>query len=120
MSTPPASIVAVDDLAIVYGRRTVVTSASFEVPSGSVTALLGRNGAGKTSLLRCLLGVQRPSAGSVRVFGMDPWNDRVAVLHRTGVVAETPEAPAKIAIVVMIMMLTMLIGNRYFHSRFNN
>ncbi len=93
MTTAADALVLFEDVAITYGRRAIVTAASFEVPRGSVTALLGRNGAGKTSLLRCLLGVQRPSAGTVRVFGMDPWTDRVAVLHRTGVVAETPEAP---------------------------
>ena len=98
MSVSLPAIASVDGVGITYQRRVVVTSASFDVHPGSVTALLGRNGAGKTSLLRCVLGVQQPTCGIVRVFGMDPWRERVAVLHRTGVVPEVPEAPSDLTV----------------------
>jgi ABC-2 type transport system ATP-binding protein len=86
-------VVCLDGVGISCQGRQLVACASFDVPPGSVTALLGRNGAGKSSLLRCVLGLQRPTRGAVRVFGMDPWRHRVDVLRRTGVVPEVPVAP---------------------------
>jgi ABC-2 type transport system ATP-binding protein len=55
--------------------------------------VLGRNGSGKTSLLRCVLGHRRPAAGRVRLFGEDPWTRRTALMERVGVVPEEPNAP---------------------------
>ena len=52
--------ISVRDLRVRYGRRTALDGVSFEVAPGSVWALLGRNGAGKSSLVKVLLG-QRPA-----------------------------------------------------------
>ncbi len=76
-----------------YDRRVVVQGLDLEVPAGAVYALLGRNGAGKSSLVRCALGVQRPSAGRVEAFGEDTWRRRTRVLSRVGFVPEEPGAP---------------------------
>ena len=82
-----------DGLTICYGRTTVVEGLSLAVPRGSVYALLGRNGAGKSSLLRVLLG-QRPAAiGRVRLLGEDPWRRRSSLMAKVGVVPEEPDAP---------------------------
>jgi ABC-2 type transport system ATP-binding protein len=56
---------------------------SFRVPEGCSTALLGANGAGKSSLLKVLAGVLQPTAGSVSVAGYDPWKERM--LHRRAI-----------------------------------
>jgi ABC-2 type transport system ATP-binding protein len=56
----------VRDLTLRYGRRTALDAVSVEVPAGAITAVIGGDGAGKTSLLRCLAGVVRPTTGSVR------------------------------------------------------
>ncbi len=61
--------------------------------AGSVYALLGRNGAGKTSLVRCLLGHRRPDAGRARLFGEEVWRRRARLLAEVGVVPEQPDAP---------------------------
>jgi ABC-2 type transport system ATP-binding protein len=90
-SSPPA--IGVRDLAIRYGRATVLAEISLAVEPGSVYALLGRNGEGKTSLVRCLLGLQRPHTGSVELFGTAVWEQRARLLSRVGVVPETPDAP---------------------------
>ncbi len=66
---------------------------SLSVSSGSVYALLGRNGAGKSSLVRCLLGQQKPTAGACSLFGEDVWRRRAALMSRVGVVPEDPDAP---------------------------
>jgi ABC-2 type transport system ATP-binding protein len=76
-----------------YGRRTVVHDVSLTVPGGSVYALLGRNGAGKSSLVRCLLGQLAPSSGSVTIFGEDVWRRRASLMDRVGVVTEDADAP---------------------------
>jgi ABC-2 type transport system ATP-binding protein len=82
-----------DGVSVRYGRRTVVHDVSLTVPAGSVYALLGRNGAGKSSLVRCLLGQLAPSAGSVTIFGEDVWRRRAALMDRVGVVTEDADAP---------------------------
>jgi ABC-2 type transport system ATP-binding protein len=87
------SLIEVDALAVRYGRRTALDGVSFTVPEGSVYALLGRNGAGKSSLVRCLLGEQRPDSGRVALLGRDTWRERASILAEVGVVHETPDAP---------------------------
>ena len=85
--------VACRQVGVRYGRTQAVEEATFQVEPGQVYALLGRNGSGKTSLVRCLLGHQRPTAGRVELFGQDVWSSRQALMHRVGVVAEEPDAP---------------------------
>lgn len=55
---------------------------SFHVNPGEVVGLLGANGAGKTTAMHIILGLMTPSAGSVRIFGMDPLTHREAILRR--------------------------------------
>jgi ABC-2 type transport system ATP-binding protein len=85
--------VEVEGLTVRYGRKTALNGVSLSVGRGEVYALLGRNGSGKTSLVRCLLGHRRPDGGSARLFGQDAWSDRERVLARVGVVPEEPDAP---------------------------
>lgn len=86
-------VLSVERLTVRYGRRTALDGVSFEVPRGSVFALLGRNGAGKSSLVRCALGLQKPAGGAVRLFGEDAWTSRRRAMARIGVVPEQPDAP---------------------------
>jgi ABC-2 type transport system ATP-binding protein len=88
--------VDVRGLTVRYGRPRVLDAVSFSVPRGAVYALLGRNGVGKSSLVRCLLGLQRPDAGGVRLFGRDAWRDRRALMEGVGVVPEEPDAPPEL------------------------
>jgi len=81
------------DLVVRHGRTVAVDGVSLQVPEGSVYALLGRNGAGKSSLVRCLLGQHPAAGGVVTLFGRDPWRDRAALMAEVGVVPETPDAP---------------------------
>jgi ABC-type multidrug transport system ATPase subunit len=87
------SVLSVSGLTVRYGSRTVLEDVSLEVPRGSVFALLGRNGMGKSSLVRCALGQQKPSAGVARLFGTDAWVSRARAMERIGVVPEEPDAP---------------------------
>lgn len=90
---PPA--LDVQALSVRYGRTSVLEDVSMAVPRGSVFAVLGRNGSGKTSLLRCVLGHRPAAAGRVLLFGENPWTRRTALMERVGVVPEEPNAPAE-------------------------
>ena len=87
------SVVAVGNLSRRFGPRTVLNGVSFDVPHGSVFGLVGENGAGKTTLIKHLLGLLRAETGTVRVFGLDPVADPVAVLGRIGYLSEQPDLP---------------------------
>jgi ABC-2 type transport system ATP-binding protein len=96
MSAETASdgpVLSVEGLHVRYGKRTALDSVSLALPRGAVYALLGRNGAGKSSLVRCALGQQKPRAGRVLLFGDDVWRKRVHLMKRVGVLPEEPDAP---------------------------
>ena len=80
-----------------YGRSIAADAVSLEVAPGQVYALLGRNGAGKSSLVRCLLGQQKPTAGTALLFGADAWRSRVAAMARVGFVPEESDVPPEIS-----------------------
>lgn len=71
-----------------FGPNEVLHGVTFMVPRGSVFGLLGPNGAGKSTTVRILLGLLRPAEGEVRVAGVDPVRDGVAVRARVGYVPE--------------------------------
>lgn len=60
-----AFVISVEEVSLRLGRRTVVDQASFSVGPGEIVVVAGENGAGKTMLLRLLLGLVRPTAGSI-------------------------------------------------------
>lgn len=94
MSTPAQGTVALTEgLTVRYGKTTACQDVSLSVSRGAVYALLGRNGAGKSSLVRCMLGSQKPSAGVAMLFGEDVWKRRTRLMARVGIVPEEPDAP---------------------------
>ena len=97
VAEPNVPPVACEALHVRYGRQVVLDGVSFVVPAGSVYALLGRNGAGKSSLVRCLAGQQRATAGAARLFGVDSWWGREALMARVGLVPEEPDAPPELS-----------------------
>ncbi|MGB9257198.1 MAG: ABC transporter ATP-binding protein [Candidatus Korobacteraceae bacterium] len=87
------SIATVRNLKKSYGSIVALNNVNLEVHAGELLALLGPNGAGKTTLVRMLLGVARPDAGSVSVFGANPYNGqmqaRLGAMLQVGRVPET-------------------------------
>lgn len=67
-----------------YGRVEALRGVNLQVRQGEVFGFLGPNGAGKTTTIRCLLDLIRPNGGTVRVLGIDPQADPVAVRARAG------------------------------------
>ena len=90
-SNSPA--VVVNGVTIRYGSRVAVDDVSLAVAPGFVYAILGRNGAGKSSLVRTLLGQQEADRGSITIFGEDVWRHRTTLMERVGIVPEDADAP---------------------------
>src|SRR6476469_6187412 len=71
-----------------FGSFRAVDAIDLAVPAGSFYGFLGPNGAGKSTTIKCLTGLLRPSGGTMRILGLDPLADAVAVKRRIGVVPE--------------------------------
>src|SRR5438552_4363275 len=78
MSSPTPAF-QVENLSYAYGRAEAIHDLSLAVQPGRCYGLFGRNGAGKTTTMKCLLNLLRPQRGQVRVFGLDPAKQEVAV-----------------------------------------
>jgi ABC-2 type transport system ATP-binding protein len=87
------AVVAIADLSRRFGSKTALDEISLYVPKGGVFGLVGENGAGKTTLIKHILGLLRAETGTVRVFGLDPVADPVAVLGGIGYLSEEPDLP---------------------------
>lgn len=87
--TSDAAIV-VDGLVREFGPLRALDDISFEVPRGSIVALLGHNGAGKTTFLRVVNGLLRSTHGTIRTLGLDPVAHGETVRALTGVLTEYP------------------------------
>jgi len=86
-------VIAVSELTRRFGAKTALSSVTLSLPRGGVYGLGGANGAGKTTLTKHILGLLRAENGSVRVFGLDPVVDPVAVLSRIGYLSEENDLP---------------------------
>jgi ABC-2 type transport system ATP-binding protein len=73
-----------------YGGRAAVSDVNLNVPAGCAYGFLGHNGAGKTTVIRMLLGLTRPDAGTVHIDGHRLDHDRAATLSRVGAIIEEP------------------------------
>jgi ABC-2 type transport system ATP-binding protein len=90
MSSEPLAI-ETRQLVRQFGHRDAVNGLSLQVRPGRCYGFFGRNGAGKTTTIKCLLNLLHPTSGSVRILGLDPVRDEVAVKAR---VAYVPDAVA--------------------------
>lgn len=76
------------DLTKRFGSVTAVNELSYTVPAGSFSAIVGPNGAGKTTTLSMISGLLPPTHGSVELFGIDVWRDRVQAQERIGILPD--------------------------------
>jgi ABC-2 type transport system ATP-binding protein len=94
--------VQVCDLRMSYGATQVLCGVDFEVCYGEVFCLLGPNGAGKTTTLEILEGFRRPTAGTVRVLGLDPAAQAARVRERAGMVLQECGFPRQARVAELI------------------
>jgi ABC-2 type transport system ATP-binding protein len=93
-----------------YGTVTAVDHISFIVEPGSTVALLGGNGAGKTTTIAMLLGLIRPTAGEVRVFGADMSRNRYGVAQRMNFQSPYVDLPARLTVKQNLTVYAELYG----------
>ena len=72
-----------------YGETNVLDGVSLELTPGSITGLLGRNAAGKTTMIRTAVGLIKPDAGDASLFGHPAWQCPAEVRQKIGYVAQT-------------------------------
>ena len=90
-------VVEAQALTKIYQRRQIaLNNVSMTVPRGCVLGLLGPNGAGKTTFLRIVLGLQRPSSGTIKVFGQKMGPNTSHVRRRIGYIPTHAEFPSGI------------------------
>src|SRR3954463_11455160 len=81
-------VIEINQLVRKYGKTDAVNGLTLSVRPGRCYGFFGRNGAGKTTTIRCLLNLLKPTSGTVRVFGLDPAKDEVAVKKRIAYVPD--------------------------------
>ncbi len=105
-ATPPA--LDIDKLRIDRGGRTVIDSISLSVPAGIITGLLGPSGCGKTTLMRAVVGEQKITAGSAKVFGQHA--GARSLRRRIGYVTQSPSIYPDLTTVENIRYFARLYG----------
>ena len=86
-------VISIANLSRRFGEKIALNSVDLSMPRGGVYGLVGANGAGKTTLIKHILGLLQAESGSVRVFGLDPVAEPVAVLSRIGYLSEENDLP---------------------------
>jgi ABC-2 type transport system ATP-binding protein len=84
------AVIELKDVIKLYGKQAALDHVSFDVPAGVVFALLGENGAGKTTAIRLMLGLTGLTAGKVSVLGLNCSRDGLEIRRRVGYVPERP------------------------------
>jgi ABC-2 type transport system ATP-binding protein len=89
-------MIEINDFSKRYGRVEAVSKLNLKVVPGEVFGLLGPNGAGKTTTIRAMVGLTRPSTGTVRVGGFDVWREPVKAKAAFGYIPDRPYLYAKL------------------------
>lgn len=105
-----APAVKVDALSKHFEDVAAVDTISFTVAPGETVGLLGGNGAGKTTTISMLLGLVKPSAGSVLVHGIDMARDRTAALHRMNFESPYVDLPKRLSVEQNLVVFGKLYG----------
>ncbi len=113
MHSATDALISIQSLVLSYGEHRVLDGLSLDVPAGSITALLGGNGAGKSTTLAALLGFERGQAGSIAVCGIDPGADPAAAHRRIAYLPENVALYDHLSAVENADYLLALSGERY-------
>lgn len=107
MTTP---VLQVAHLTKRFGDFTAVDDVSFEIRPGEILGLLGPNGAGKTTTIQMLLGLVTPTAGSIRIFGLDLATHREAILQQVNFSSTYISMPQSLTVEENLRVVGRLYG----------
>ena len=103
-------IIQTSNLSKKFTEVMAVDDLSFSVQSGEVYGFLGQNGAGKSTTIRMLLTLIRPSTGSIKLFGKDLQGHRNEILQKTGAIIEKPDLYGYLTALQNISIMAKLSG----------
>jgi len=83
-------VIQTNGLTKTYGSRRAVNQVQLEIGRGDIYGFLGPNGAGKTTTIRMLLGLIKPTQGTIRIFGKELRKEKLAILRKVGSLVESP------------------------------
>lgn len=83
-------VIQTKELTKKYGEQTVVNQVNLHVKKGRIYGLLGRNGAGKTTIMKMMLGLTAATSGSIELFGSPLWGNEKTIYPRIGAMIEHP------------------------------
>jgi len=106
MSATPA--VAIQSLSVTINNTPILFDISTDIATGTIVGLLGPSGSGKTTIIRTILGLQKPSAGSVTVFGLKPGVP--ALRQQTGYVSQDAAAYSDLTVTENVRYFGDLLG----------
>ena len=107
-----SSVIEVDKLSKHFGTRVAVDELSFSVRQGEIYAFLGQNGAGKSTTIRMLLSLVRPSGGEISLLGLDLRTQRREILRQVGAVIESPNLYGYLSAYENLSLFARLSGVR--------
>jgi ABC-2 type transport system ATP-binding protein len=107
---PDDPVLSVEGLRRTYGRTVAVDGVSFQVARGEIVGLLGPNGAGKTTTIDMILGVLEPSAGTIRIDGIDVGSRRSLALRHTSLAAAYSPLPGNLSVAQNLKIFGLLYG----------
>jgi ABC-2 type transport system ATP-binding protein len=110
-------VLSVVALTKVYGSTVAVEGVSFDVARNEILGLLGPNGAGKTTIINMVLGVLEPTAGKIRVEGLDIAGQRSAALARTNFAAVYAPLPGNLTVYQNLRVFGLIYGVNDLRSR---
>lgn len=108
----PPPVVEVRGLTKRFGEFTAVDGVSFEIRAGEILGLLGPNGAGKTTTIQMLLGMITPTAGTIRMFGLDLARHRETILSQVNFSSTYISMPYSLTVEENLRVVARLYGLR--------
>lgn len=109
--------IEISGLSCRFGRVFAVDQLNLNVPRGAVYGFLGLNGAGKTTTIRSLMGLQLPGSGSLRVLGLDPVKQPLAVREAVGYVPDVPRFIEWMTLHELMALVAHYRPSRWNHRR---
>ncbi len=91
-------IIKVNHIKKAYGSTVAMEDVSLSVKKGEIFGIVGPNGAGKTTTVESIIGLREPDGGTIRVLGLDPQKDRIALAQRIGIQLQEAALPQRLKV----------------------